>query len=32
VGPRTFLLELDGEELAGLPAYRKAGDRWELVR
>jgi sporulation protein YlmC with PRC-barrel domain len=32
VGPRTFLLDLDQEQLAALPAYRQTGDRWELVR
>ena len=32
VGPRTFQLDLDQEQLAALPAYRQTGDRWELVR
>jgi hypothetical protein len=32
VGPHTFLLDLDREQLAALPAYRQTGDRWELVR
>jgi hypothetical protein len=32
VGPRTFLLDMGEEQLAGLPAYRQTGDRWELVR
>ena len=32
LGPRTFLLDLDREQLAALPAYRQTGDRWELVR
>jgi hypothetical protein len=32
VGPRTFVLDLDQEQLAALPAYRQTGDRWELVR
>jgi hypothetical protein len=31
-GPRTFLLDMDERQLAGLPAYRQTGDRWELVR
>ena len=32
VGPRTFLLDLDREQLSALPAYRQTGDRWEPVR
>jgi sporulation protein YlmC with PRC-barrel domain len=31
-GPRTFLLDMDERQLAGLPAYRQTGDRWELIR
>jgi hypothetical protein len=31
-GPRTFLLDMDERQLAGLPTYRQTGDRWELVR
>src|SRR5688500_19026563 len=29
-GPRTFLLDIDERQLAGLPVYRQTGGHWEL--